>query len=407
MMSIRAASRVRIRNTFALEIRGRLLRRFKELCLVSLLAIALMPGCRRAAPPSFSPGPEIAELTEGIDDEEELEEYQQMQEEIATILRKKTGTPYQPIMLGTEETTDHLKQGYAVYTQYCVQCHGVNGDGKGPVADYLNPKPRNYRLGIFKFTSTPYGSKPRVSDLAATLRRGVTGTSMPSFDRLSAEQISAVVDYIIALTHRGELERELAAIAYDDGELPDEEGIDDVVQDILEPWQDAADQLVMPVTPMPPMTEESIRAGHEIFLGKACNKCHGKYGRGGSMGNVEVGTDAWGHKAAAADLSSGMFHGGGRPIDLYRRIYSGINGTPMPAFENTFEEDPDQIWQLVHFIKETGNRRSLGKPPLSEADLPTEKTTTDEADDQTTEEEAAEEGEQSNEAEEEPLQEAA
>ena len=99
-------------------------------------------------------------------------------------------------------------------------------------------------------------------------------------------------------------------------------------------------------------------------------KCHGKFGRGGSMGNVEVGEDAWGYKGAAADLSSGMFRGGGRPIDIYRRIFSGINGTPMPAFEATFQDNPDEIWQLVQFIKATGERRRLGELPLGEVDLP-------------------------------------
>ena len=89
------------------------------------------------------------------------------------------------------------------------------------------------------------------------------------------------------------------------------------------------------------------------------------------MEKVEVGMDSWGNKAAAADLSSGMFRGGGRPIDIYRRISSGINGTPMPAFEKLFQDNPDAIWHLVHFIRATANAVVQGKPPLSEADLPT------------------------------------
>ena len=195
---------------------------------------------------------------------------------------------------------------------------------------------------------------------------------MPSFDRFSAEEIDAVVEYVLALTHRGELQRELAAIAYDEAELPDGDYLDQVVADVLAPWSEAAGKLVMPASPMPPMTADTIRKGHQIFLTKACNKCHGKYGRGGSMGNVDVGADAWGYKAAAADLSSGMFRGGDRFIDIYRRISSGINGTPMPAFGTAFQDDPEAIWHLVHFIKETGNRRRQGKAPLSEADLPAE-----------------------------------
>ena len=43
-----------------------------------------------------------------------------------------------------------------------------------------------------------------------------------------------------------------------------------------------------------------------------------------------------------------MLHGGRRPIDVYRRISSGINGTPMPGFNTALKDE--QIWQLVHFI---------------------------------------------------------
>ena len=338
--------------------------------LLGFCFLLLVVGCRPAVPPSFSPGPETTELTADIEDEEELETYRDLQSQIASVLKQFGGTPERIVLLGTEESTDQLKQGYLVYSTYCTQCHGVNGDGNGPVAEHLNPKPRNYTRGIFKFTSTPYGSKPRRSDLMHTIRRGVTGTSMPSFDRLSREDVAAVTEYVLALTYRGQLEQLLAEIAFDEEELPDEESLGDVIDEVLNPWEEASGQVVMPVTPMPPMTEETVRLGHEIFLDKVCNKCHGKYGRGGSMGNVEVGTDAWGYKAAAADLSSGMFRGGERPIDLYRRIYSGINGTPMPAFSKTFQDDPDAIWHLVHFIKETGERRRRGLPPLGETDLP-------------------------------------
>lgn len=72
----------------------------------------------------------------------------------------------------------------------------------------------------------------------------------------------------------------------------------------------------------------------------------------------------------------GCSAGGERPNDIYRRISSGINGTPMPAFEKLFQDNPDAIWQLVHFIRATGERRRQGKPPLSEADLPSTPATT-------------------------------
>jgi len=350
-----------------------LLRRLFSLLLLLSIATSLA-GCRRAAPPKFSAGVAVLDLTAELEDadEEEIAVYKKLQADIGDTLKQLTGTPDKPILLGTEKTTDQLRHGFALFTKYCVQCHGVNGDGNGAVAEHLNPKPRDYTLGVFKFTSTPYGSKPRRSDLVHTVRRGVTGTSMPSFDRFSEEQLNAVVEYVLALTFRGELERQLASFAYEDEELPDEEGLTETIDEILAAWKDSSSKIVMPVTVMPPMTEESVRIGHQIFLGKACNKCHGKFGRGGSMGNVEIGKDAWGNEGSAADLSSGMFRGGDRPVDIYRRISSGINGTPMPSFKNTFQDTPDDIWHLVHFIKETGNRRRMGKQPLSEADLPSE-----------------------------------
>ena len=104
--------------------------RLKLYSTLFLCCLAFEVGCRRAAPPSFSTGAEVDELTEDIEDQEELELYQGLQKEIAVTLRELTGTATHPILLGTDETTDQLKQGFRLYTKYCVQCHGVNGDGK-------------------------------------------------------------------------------------------------------------------------------------------------------------------------------------------------------------------------------------------------------------------------------------
>lgn len=342
------------------------------LYLTLCVLILASQGCRRESPPSFTPSKEVIDLTADIEDPEELKLYKDLQTQVVQKLLALTGTPDKPILLGSQLDDAHLKRGYALYSRYCSQCHGVNGDGNGPAAVYLNPKPRNYTQGIFKFTSTPYGMKPRRADLVRTVRRGITGTSMPSFDRFSDEDVDAVVDYVMVLTLRGQLEKQIAQMAYDDGELPDDELTQEIIDELLLPWKESSERIVMPTTPMPPMTDETIALGHKLFLQQACNKCHGQFGRGGSIEKVEVGMDSWGHQAAAADLSSGMFRGGGRPIDIYRRISSGINGTPMPAFEKVFQENPEAIWHLVHFIKATGERRREGKEPLSAADLPTQ-----------------------------------
>jgi hypothetical protein len=59
-----------------------------------------------------------------------------------------------------------------------------------------------------------------------------------------------------------------------------------------------------------------------------------------------------------------MLHGGRRPIDIYRRIYAGINGTPMPAFGDALADQPDTMWHLVHYIMSIVENRDV--PGLSE-----------------------------------------
>ena len=74
--------------------------------------------------------------------------------------------------------------GYALYRRNCLHCHGVSGAGDGPTAPFLYPPPRDYRKGIFKFTSTPSGA-PRIATISAgRSSNGLHGTSMPAFDSL-------------------------------------------------------------------------------------------------------------------------------------------------------------------------------------------------------------------------------
>jgi hypothetical protein len=52
-----------------------------------------------------------------------------------------------------------------------------------------------------------------------------------------------------------------------------------------------------------------------------------------------------------------MLHGGQEPVDIYRRIMNGINGTPMPGFKSALESEPETIWNLVAYVIDVSNRR--------------------------------------------------
>lgn len=97
--------------------------------------------------------------------------------------------------------------GYGLYRKHCLHCHGLSGDGAGPTADYLFPRPRDYRKGTFKFTSTTAGAKPSHNDLWRTINYGLHGTSMPGFEALmTPSEIEQVIDYVVFLSIRGETE---------------------------------------------------------------------------------------------------------------------------------------------------------------------------------------------------------
>jgi len=49
------------------------------------------------------------------------------------------------------------------------------------------------------------------------------------------------------------------------------------------------------------------------------------------------------------NLTLGQYRGGRRPVDIFRRVYAGIKGTPMPAFGRTALKD-DEIWDVVNYV---------------------------------------------------------
>lgn len=320
-----------------------------------LLMLSALTGCQRSEPAQWEASAQVQKL-----------EPTELGTQVSAAVQKYAGTVLAPKMLSDAEQKSerkqferelHLKHGQQVYMQRCVQCHGVSGDGNGPVANSMYPRPRDYRLGIFKFTSTPYGSRPRREDLVATLDRGIIGTSMPSFRLLPKKDIATVVDYVILLSQRGELEYQLANEAEASEELFDED-VPDYVDIVSNNWKTAAVSLTQPLTPQPELTLERVALGREAFLSKGCSKCHGEDGRGHTKDNI--GKDSWGHSTRAADLTSGMLHGGQEPIDIYRRIMNGINGTPMPGFKSSLESEPETIWNLVSYVLSVSNRRREG-----------------------------------------------
>ena len=58
--------------------------------------------------------------------------------------------------------------------------------------------------------------------------------------------------------------------------------------------------------------------------------------------------DEWGNPLKPRNLTLGQYRGGRRPIDLFRRMYAGIKGTPMPKFGGALKDA--EIWDIVNYV---------------------------------------------------------
>ena len=119
---------------------------------------------------------------------------------------------------------------------------------------------------------------------------------------------------------------------------------DDFITQISDDWTNAQadNSLVIPSIPRTPSSPESIAAGRVVYLPPNAKSatCPGEAGLGNGdqtllvqQGETEPGLfDKWGNPILPRDLTSGIYRGGRRPLDIYRRIHSGIKGTPMTGF---------------------------------------------------------------------------
>ena len=195
-----------------------------------------------------------------------------------------------------------VEGGYALYRRNCLHCHGVFGAGDGPTSAFLYPRPRDYRPGIYKFTSTnPVNAKPSRADLRKSILYGLHGTSMPGFEALmTPSQIEQVIDYMTFLSIRGETERYLIDEAMNADDKDAETALaDDLVEEIVSKvtssWKDAEAQVVNPTARRVEPSKESIRRGRDLYLGVnttgpklECVGCHGASGKGNGPAFIEA-----------------------------------------------------------------------------------------------------------------------
>src|SRR3990167_7631832 len=90
-----------------------------------------------------------------------------------------------------------LELGKTTFERNCAPCHGLQGDGQGPAAYLLYPKPRNFVAARYRLVST-WDFAPADEDIFRTISRGMPGSAMPSWAHLTEETRWALAHYLKA-----------------------------------------------------------------------------------------------------------------------------------------------------------------------------------------------------------------
>ncbi len=233
-----------------------------------------------------------------------------------------------------QNASSEISEISEIYIAKCAGCHGKDGDGEGPGANILDPKPRNFMTWMFKYKSTPVDYPPLDEDIEQIIKNGLPGTAMPGFEKtLNRMQIQELAQYLkrFSLFEIEELDS-----------LP--------VVEIIQPNQ-----------------KPDVERGLDLYKKFDCAKCHGEKGRGDGPSFSEL-EDDWENKILPRNFTKSWTYRRGSTLDgIYITLKLGIPGTPMPSFVETLEQEGMEssnvefdLWSLAAYVKSMQEDENLG-----------------------------------------------
>ena len=235
-----------------------------------------------------------------------------------------------------------LNDGKSTYTEYCMPCHGVNGDGNGTSAKGLSVPPRNFKLGQYKFGRVVSGELPHDEDFYKLLREGLAGTAMLPWKELSDQQLFNLVQYI----------KTFAPAKWDGADKK----LGEAIIVTKDPYGEAH-------------KESAIQRGKEVYHAVAqCWTCHRAYvdhaefsaisqkinGKPTTefdpeMYHIKLQPNDYGYSSMPPEFTSDLVRSAKTVEELYIRLNAGVGGTSMPSWKGTLQDD--EIWAVAHYVK--------------------------------------------------------
>jgi len=237
-------------------------------------------------------------------------------------------------------STEPPSRGAALFARHCAVCHGQNGDADTPVAALLMPRPTRFRDGLFKLVSTTNGV-PTDDDLAATLRRGMPGSTMMSWGWLPETDLRELAREVRRIAVRGRTEQIVRTAAIAQRPVSIEQAAAEAER-ALTPG--ATIEVGSPVE----SGDANAAAGKRLYE-QHCAACHGADGRGlpATRQWPTDGTWLW-----PRDFTSGYLRGGLSHRELAFRIRAGMPGAHMPPASLSTAETALVVQHLQRLIPE-------------------------------------------------------
>ncbi|MDA9189448.1 c-type cytochrome [bacterium] len=235
-----------------------------------------------------------------------------------------------------------LNLGKQVYTEYCMACHGVEGDGAGVASKGMKVPPRDFRTGVIKFGDVVAGDLPHDESIIKLLRAGLHGTAMLPWD-LSDDQATAVVQYIKTFAPKV-------------WEGKDKE-LGKKIKVSMDPYKAALKSSVI---------QKGKEAYHMIANCQSCHRAYATKPELQSMSMKYEGVkidefdedlylpkaqyyDDWNTQVLPPDFTYHELRSINNLEDIYFRLAAGVGGGVMPSWQGTIEED--QIWAIAYYVK--------------------------------------------------------
>jgi mono/diheme cytochrome c family protein len=247
------------------------------------------------------------------------------------------------ILASKQVSKDTLNLGQTTYMEYCVQCHGKKGDGKGVSSAGMFPPPRDFTLGIYKFGNVVSGELPHDEDFYRIIRGGLHGTAMLPWD-ISDKRLDAVTQYIKTFAPAAwEGEDKKPGTTY---ELP------------ADPFGEGK-------------KAEAIEKGKRAYhITASCIQCHRGYETKADMSafnkeinNVPLKADEFasdlylikmqdsdfGYKTMPPDFTYHVVRTAHSTEDIVKRLMYGVNGSGMPGWKDVVTDE--ELWALAYYVQ--------------------------------------------------------